>query len=145
MATAVPQSYASHRRYVPLFHFVALSLLMINLVYWVYALVRYRTGLQIDGILVAIALILVAFFARTFALGVQDRVIHLEERLRLARLCPDLGPRLDDFSTAQLIALRFAGDAELPALAHRVLDEKIDDREAIKKQVQSWRADDLRI
>jgi hypothetical protein len=144
MAAAVPQSYANHRRFVPPFHFVAFGLLLVNLLYWVYALVRYRTGLQIDGIVVAVALILLFFYIRVFPLTVQDRVIRLEERLRLARLCPDLAPRLDEITADQLIALRFAGDAELPALTRRVLDERITDREAIKKQIQSWRADELR-
>jgi hypothetical protein len=144
MAATVPQSYANHRRFVPPFHFVAFGLLLVNLIYWVYALARYRTGLQVDGIVVAIALILLFFYIRIFPLTVQDRLIRLEERLRLARLCPDLGSRVDELTTGQLIALRFASDAELPALARRVLDEEIADREAIKKQVQSWRADDLR-
>lgn len=144
MAAAVPQSYANHRRYVPAYHFVAFGLLLLNLVYWVYALWRYRTGLQIDGLLLAVALLILFFYTRVFAMTVQDRVIRLEERLRLARLCPDLGPRVDELTPDQLIGLRFASDAELPALTRRVLDEKIADREAIKKQVQSWRADELR-
>jgi hypothetical protein len=144
MAATVPQSYANHRRYVPPFHFVALSLLLLNLFYWIYALIRYRTGLQVDGLVLAVAVVLVAYYARVFALSVQDRVIRLEERLRLARLCPDLSSRLDELTGGQLIALRFASDAELPGLTRRVLDEKMTDREAIKKQIQSWRPDNLR-
>jgi hypothetical protein len=144
MATALPQTYANHRRYVVGFHVVAFGLLLLNLVYWVYALVRYRTGLQIDGIVLAIALLILFFYIRIFPLTIQDRVIRLEERLRLARLAPDLTARADELTAGQCIALRFASDAELPALARRVLDEKIEDREAIKKQIQSWRADDLR-
>lgn len=144
MAAAAPQSYASHRRYVPLYHFVALSLLLLNLIYWIYALIRYRTGLQVDGLVLAVGVGLVAYYARVFALSVQDRLIGLEERLRLARLCPDLGSRLDELTAGQLIALRFASDGELPALTRRVLDEKMTDREAIKKQIQTWRPDDLR-
>jgi len=140
---AVPQSYANHRRYVPLFHFVTSGLLLLNLVYWVYALIRYRTGLQVDGIVVAIALLLLFFYVRNFPLAVKDRLIRLEERLRVARLCPDLAPRVDDFTAGQLIGLRFASDAELPALARRALAEKLG-REAIKKQVQTWRPDEMR-
>jgi hypothetical protein len=140
---AVPQSYANHRRYVPLFHFVTSGLLLLNLVYWVYALIRYRTGLQVDGIVVAIALLLLFFYVRNFPLAVQDRLIRLEERLRVARLCPDLAPRVDDFTAGQLIGLRFASDAELPVLARRALAEKLG-REAIKKQVQTWRPDEMR-
>ncbi len=144
MAATLPQGYANHRRFVPAFHFVASGLLLLNLLYWVYALVRYRTGLQIDGIVVAIALLLLFFYIRTFPLAVQDRVIRLEERLRVVRLAPDLAARADELTAAQCIGLRFASDAELPALARRVLDEGITDREAIKKQIQTWRADDLR-
>jgi hypothetical protein len=82
------------------------------------------------------------FFARLFALAVQDRVIRLEERLRLERLLPpDLQPRIQDFATAQLVALRFASDAELPALARKVLAENITDRKVIKRMIQNWRPD----
>jgi len=144
MAAALPQSYANHRRYVVGFHVVTFGLLLLNLLYWVRAIYRYRTGLQIDGLVVAVALLLLFYYVRIFPLAVQDRVIRLEERLRLARLAPDLAARADELTAGQCIALRFASDAELPALARRVLDERIADREAIKKQIQSWRADDLR-
>jgi hypothetical protein len=90
--------------------------------------------------------ILVGFlFARLFALSVQDRVIRMEERQRCERLLPgDLQVRIVEFEPGQLVALRFASDAELPALARKVLDEKLKDRKAIKRLVKSWRADYLR-
>lgn len=144
MADALPQSYANHRRYVAGFHIVTFGLLVINLLYWLRALYRYRTGLQIDGLVVAVALLLLFYYVRVFPLTVQNRVIRLEERLRLARLAPDLASRADELTVDQCIALRFASDAELAALARRVLDERLADRDAIKKQVQSWRADELR-
>jgi len=76
---------------------------------------------------------------------VQDRVIRLEERLRCERLLPaDLKPRIAEFTVSQLVALRFASDAELPALARKVLDEKISERKPIKQLVKNWRADYLR-
>ena len=79
------------------------------------------------GVLMALALFVLAFFARVFALTVQDRVIRLEMRLRLAEILPaDLRPRIPEFTVGQLVSLRFAGDAELPALARKVLDEKIE-------------------
>jgi hypothetical protein len=59
-------------------------------------------------------------------------------------LPPDLLPRIPEFEVAQLIALRFASDAELPGLARKVLDEKMTDRKAIKKMVKDWQPDLLR-
>jgi hypothetical protein len=79
------------------------------------------------------------------ALTVQDRVIRLEMRLRLAELLPaEMQPRIPEFTVAQLVSLRFASDAELPALAKKVLDEKINDRKAIKKMIKNWQPDELR-
>jgi Family of unknown function (DUF6526) len=94
----------------------------------------------------ALALLVLAFLARIFALGVQDRVIRLEERLRYQQLLPDdLNPRINEFTINQLVALRFASDAELPALARKVLDGNMTDRKTIKQMVQNWRADYQRI
>jgi hypothetical protein len=98
------------------------------------------------SILVPIALLLLAFLARLFALGVQDRVIRLEERMRYERLLPeDLKPRIGEFTINQLVSLRFASDAELPALARKVLDGKMNERKVIKQMVQNWRADYQRV
>jgi hypothetical protein len=98
------------------------------------------------SILVSVALLLLALLARLFALGVQDRVIRLEERMRYERLLPhDLSPRINEFTINQLASLRFASDAELPALARKVLDGKMNERKVIKQMVQNWRADYQRI
>ena len=97
------------------------------------------------SLLSAIALVMVALYARVFALGAQDRVIRLEERLRLAGLAPDLAPRLHELRVNQVCALRFASDAEAPALARKVLNEKLDDRKAIKKMIQTWKPDHVRV
>ena len=76
---------------------------------------------------------------------VQDRVIRLEERLRLAQLLPpDLAPRIHELGAGQLLALRFAGDEEIPDLTRKVLDEKIRGREEIKKLIRHWRPDRMR-
>ncbi len=96
-------------------------------------------------VLVAAALLTLAFVARIFALTVQDRIIRLEMNLRLARLLPaDLHSRLGDFSIAQLVSLRFASDDELPTLARQVLEEKLEDRKTIKRRIKSWQGDFLR-
>ena len=146
MAEQTLQAFKSHAKNVPLFHFVALPILLLNVIW---SLVRAATDFSADtaiGIVVAFALLIVAFFARVFALGAQDRVIRLEERLRMQHLLPDdLKPRINDFTTNQMIALRFASDAELPDLARKVLDENIGERKAIKQLIKTWRADYQRL
>ena len=146
MAEQTLQTFKSHTKNVPLFHFVALPILLLNVIW---SLVRAATDFSADtaiGIVVAFALLIVAFFARVFALGAQDRVIRLEERLRMQHLLPDdLKPRINDFTTNQMIALRFASDAELPDLARKVLDENIGERKAVKQLIKTWRADYQRL
>jgi hypothetical protein len=144
------QSYASHRRFVPLYHFVAFGILTINLIWALFRLVRGLPDVpffdRLLGAAVAFALLLVCFYARVFALRAQDRVIRLEEILRMERLLPaDLRPRINELRTSQLIGLRFAGDEELLELTRTVLDKDIRDREEIKKLVRSWRADHARM
>jgi hypothetical protein len=96
-------------------------------------------------VLISAALIALFVNGRNSTLAVQNRLIRLEMRLRLAGLLPaDLQPRISEFTVDQLIALRFASDAELPALARKVLDEKMNDRKVIKQLVKDWQADWLR-
>jgi hypothetical protein len=146
MESHTGQDYAHHRRYVPLYHFVTAALLLINLIY---AVVRLIGGLSIErGIaaLTAVALIFVYLYCRAFATGVQDRVIRLEERLRLERLLPhDMHARIPELTVAQLVALRFASDSEVASLAQKVLDEGIGNAEEIKKLIREWRPDYCRI
>jgi hypothetical protein len=96
-------------------------------------------------VLVSAALLVGFVAARTMALAVQDRVIRLEERLRYERVLPaELLSRSGDLDVGQIVALRFASDAELAALLQRVLDEKLTKRKAIKQLVKNWRPDYLR-
>ena len=149
------QNLSNHAKFVPVFHFFLLPALLLNLIWavrWFFPLqVNTMFGFQVFmghlvNLMVAIVLIVMAFLARTFALGVQDRVIRLEERIRYERLLPeDLKPRIGEFTINQLVALRFACDAELPALARKVLDAKISERKAIKQMVQNWRLDYQRV
>ena len=140
------QNFANHTKFFPPFHFFLLPVLLINLgvqLHWMKVFWFSYTG--IFGVLMALALIVGVLTARMFALSVQDRVIRLEERLRYQRLLPaDLQPRIEEFTVAQLVSLRFASDAELPALARKVLDEKLQERKAIKKLVKNWKPDYLR-
>ena len=144
------QTFATHRRFVPAFHFVTVGILVINIIWQLFRLLRPLPGVPFfDSLLnvaVAIALGLLAWYARTFPLRAQDRIIRLEERLRLERLLPaDLKSRISELRTGQLIALRFAGDEELPELIRTVLDKGIRRQDEIKKLVRSWRADHLRM
>jgi hypothetical protein len=139
------QSFKNHAKWVPAYHFFVGPVLMINVVN---SIIRAYHSFNYDhafGILVAIALLLLSFQARLFALKVQDRVIRLEMRLRLRELLPaDLQPRINDFRPGQLVALRFASDAELPTLARKVLDENLTDQKSIKQLIQNWQPDYLR-
>jgi len=144
MADSIAQSYANHRRYVPGFHFVTTALLLVYLFWALYEVIFHFSADHLLTLLSAVILGLLFFYIREFPLAVQNRVIRLEERLRLERLCPELKGRIAELGTSQLIALRFASDAELPALTRRVLDEHIHDQNVIKKQIQSWRPDHLR-
>jgi hypothetical protein len=140
------QNFANHAKTVPAFHFFVLPVLLLNIGWSVY---RWKTSLwSLDGaiwVLTSVALLMGFLLARMFALSVQDRVIRLEERLRCERLLPqDLRGRIVEFEPGQLVSLRFANDAELPALARKVLEEKIKDRKAIKQLIKNWRPDYLR-
>jgi hypothetical protein len=147
MADQGTQSFQTHRKLVPGFHFVVLGILTVNLLWSLYRL--FTGGLplfdRIMAVLVAFALALLAYYARTFPLAAQDRIIRLEERLRLTELLPaDLRPRIGELSRGQLIALRFAGDAEVAELTRKVLTENIRNQNDIKKLIRDWRPDHFR-
>jgi hypothetical protein len=145
MADPVPQTFANHTRFDPFFHFFVLPVFAITLIWAIVHLVR-RPGLHSAWMLVfMIAAVVAIFKIRLYALKVQDRVIRIEERMRLERLLGEsLRPRIGEFTESQLIALRFASDAELPALAARALSEKLS-RAEIKKSIQQWRPDYWRV
>ncbi len=143
---AAPQSYQNHTRFVPFYHFVALPILLGNVGMTGYQLVRAPGMITGWSLLMAIALFLAALYGRVFALAAQDRLIRLEERLRLRELLPaELRGRVNDFTGAQLIAMRFASDGELAELAATVLRDNVVQRAAIKKMVKQWRADEFRV
>ena len=139
------QSFEHHARYVPPYHVGVFGVLVINLVWSLYQLFKAFSWPTALTTLMALALIGMFFYMRIFALTVQDRVIRLEMRLRLERLlATDLKGRIQDLTLDQLVALRFAGDEELPALAREVLEKNITDRKEIKRRVKNWQADHLR-
>jgi hypothetical protein len=143
---AEPQSYANHAKTVPLFHYVLFPILGINFLLAVYGLWQAPGLTTVWNLVMAFAFILTALFARVFALKAQDRVIRLEERLRMrALLPPDTQSRIEEFTPDQLVALRFASDGELPVLAATVLAQNLQKRADIKKLIRNWRADHCRV
>jgi uncharacterized protein DUF6526 len=140
------QNLANHTRFVPPFHFFVLPVLLGNFLYSLYA--WYKIGWSLGGLWRAIVAFAIAYgfvLVRVMSLTVQNRVIRLEETLRYERLLPpDLKARIAEFTIGQIVSLRFASDAELPALARKVLDDKMEQRNAIKQLVKTWRADYLR-
>ena len=152
MAEKVPQTFANHTRFDPAFHFFAAPVLLLGLLL---ALVHFFAHIT-EGdfrdhfhafllIVLAAALLTLAFKSRAYSLKVQDRVIRLEERLRLAMLLPEpLRGRIPELTEEQLVGLRFASDAEIPKLVERTLKEKLS-RKDIKKAIQNWRPDYWRV
>ena len=140
-----PQTFKNHVRFVPVFHFFVLPVFAVNVVWSIVRCVQHFSFGSVMGVLLALAFALAAVSLRLMVLTVQDRLIRLEMRLRMQQVLPaDLRGRIGEFTLAQLVALRFASDAELPGLARRVLDENLTERRAIKKMIQSWVPDYLR-
>ena len=143
---AAEQSYANHVRKIPPLYWAASAAIAADILWTLWLLVRMPSVGTAVGFATAVALGLTIYYARVNALTVQNRVIRLEERLRLERLLPEeLRPRIAELSVRQLVALRFASDAELPDLARQALDGPIADPDEIKRKVRSWRADWLRV
>ena len=145
MPESAPQNFSNHTRYDPLYHFFILPVFFLLLLASIVHLIM-RPGLHSAVlVVVASAVAVIVYKLRTYTLKVQDRVIRLEERLRLATLLdPALRPRIAEFTVSQLVALRFASDVELPALAARALNEKLRAAD-IKKSIQTWRPDNWRV
>ena len=140
------QNYKNHARLFPPFHFFVLPILLLNVLNSVrLAWVDPTLGTGF-ALLVAVALLMTALFARVFALKAQDRVIRLEMRLRMREvLPPDLQGRITELTPEHLIGLRFAGDAELPELVRQALGGTLTTTKGIKQAVKDWQADHLRV
>jgi Family of unknown function (DUF6526) len=145
---AAPQNYSNHTRFDPFMHFFVFPVLMVNFGVAIYIAIHFRHEYPYLGhwsIIVALALLVLAVKSRINDLKLQDRIIRLEERLRLARLCPaEDVPHINDLTIRQLIALRFASDEEVAALAHRALTQELENK-AIKQAVTNWRGDYYRV
>jgi Family of unknown function (DUF6526) len=145
MADAAPQNLSTHVRWDPLFHFFMSPVLIAAACATLVQLFRHpawHTGWQF---IVAVALVVMAFKTRLYALKVQTRLIRLEERLRLSSLLAEpLRSRIGELTENQLVALRFASDAEIPALVGETLTKNLSNAE-IKKAIKNWRADEFRV
>jgi Family of unknown function (DUF6526) len=140
-----PQTFANHAKFDPLFHFFTVPVMMITVITMVVHLFRFPSLFNGWLVVVWIAVGVATFRIRMYALRVQDRVIRLEERVRMMALLQEpLRSRMGELTDAQFIALRFACDAELPALVQRALQEHLE-RKEIKKAIVNWRPDYSRI
>jgi len=145
MAEKKPQTFANHTRRDPLFHFVALPIfagaVIVGIVHFISRPSLHTGAFFVLSVAAAIAVLKI----RLYSLKVQDRVIRLEERLRLSSLLSEpLRSRIPELTESQLVALRFASDAEVPKLAERAIAEKLSSAD-IKKAIQNWRPDYWRV
>ena len=140
-----PQTYKNHARFFPLFHFFVAPVLIINFLNAIRHLYNRQARDTVWEVILAAALVGLALAARLMALKVQDRVIRMEMRLRMNQILPaDLCARGQQLTPQQLVALRFASDAELADLVREVLDGKLTTQKAIKQRVRQWNGDYLR-
>jgi len=146
MAEKLPQTYANHTRMHPPFHFFLMPATLLLLILTIVNVVRHSGALEawillLIGVMAPVAVLLI----RINPLRVQDRLIRLEEQQRfLALLPPQLKSRLGDLTEAQIVALRFASDSELPGLVEKTLSSKMAGKD-IKKAIVTWRADTFRV
>ena len=151
MADRPQQNYANHRKFVPGYHFLTFTVVLVNLIWAIWKLGRglfsdaYAVNFDLVlGVLMAFAFLAMTLYLRLFPLTVQDRVIRLEMRERLGQLLPeDLQDRVRELKRGQLVGLRFVGDSELEALVRETLDKNLTGEE-IKKKIKVWRPDHFR-
>jgi hypothetical protein len=146
MAEKAPQTYANHARFHPPFHFFLAPGSIVLLILTIVNVVRHYQRLDAwTLLLMGLLFFLAVFLLRSNPLRAQDRIIRLEERLRLqALLSAELASRINDLTESQLIALRFASDNEVPGLVAKALAEKMQSKD-IKKAIVTWRADNFRV
>jgi hypothetical protein len=146
MAEKIPQTYSNHVRLHPPFHFFLMPATLLLIILAIVNVVRHYDGLE-AWILLLIALIapVAVLLIRINPLRVQDRLIRMEERERCAALLPQaLKSRVGELTESQIVALRFASDAELPGLVEKALSSKMAAAD-IKKTIVNWRADTFRV
>jgi len=145
MSDDAVQSYANHARWLPPWHFFVVPVLLANVIIRIVELVRTPGLPSAWEAIVAVALLTGLVCARWMPLRVQDRVVCLEETLRLERLLPGRSQDVERLSRGQLIGIRFASDAEVPHLVERILGGELASRNDVKRAVQHWRPDHGRV
>jgi hypothetical protein len=144
------QNFKNHARFVPLYHFITSTLIVVMLVGSGMGLFHAcidctnHAGLHSAMLFFGISLVLLFlwWFCRSFALKAQDRAIRSEENLRHFIAT---GKTLDSrLRMGQIVALRFAGDDEFVALAKQAADENLSGKQ-IKMAIKNWRADNNRV
>jgi hypothetical protein len=145
MSEKRPQTAANHAKIDPFFHFFLAPVLIGCFVASIVFLFHGVNALHIWIAVFSLTAVLLCFKTRIYSLKVQDRVIRLEERLRLSALLTEpWRARIPELSEAQLIALRFAADEEVPSLVEKIIRENLDPK-AIKKAINNWRPDYWRV
>jgi hypothetical protein len=139
------QTLSNHAKSDPPFHFVLVPIALLNVLYTLYHVVREFSLGTVWSFVFAFGFVVAVGRIRAYATKSQDRVIRLEERIRLSQVLPEpLRARIGELTTEQLVGLRFAPDSELAGLAKRALEEKLS-RKAIKESIKEWRPDYARI
>jgi hypothetical protein len=139
------QSFRAHRRFLPPYHFFVAPVLAINGIVQLVRLVGSPSLAQAWAATVAIAIFVLGLMARAMSLTVQNRLVRLEERLRLQSLMPGEQDTVAALRLRHLIGLRFASDEEAPALARRCAAGELDTSGDVKRAVKQWRPDHLRV
>jgi hypothetical protein len=140
------QSYENHAKMVPMYHYVGFGLIAVPVLWRLYVTATDFSVSALMSLLFGVGVLVTFFFARVFPLGVQDRVIRLEERARLERLMgADRRDAIEALDTELLIGLRYADDGEVVELFNAIVAEGITNRDEVKKRVKTWRADHQRI
>ena len=145
MSDSAPQSFKSHARFDPPYHFVTAAVLAVNLFIVLCFTWKYHNLFTFWMCILSIAIWIPLIKLRSYPLKVQDRVIRLEERLRLQALAPaEWHAQIYRLTEDQLIALRFASDDEVVELAKQALEHNLD-RKQIKERIKVWRPDYYRV
>jgi hypothetical protein len=145
MSESVPQNLKNHARLDPPFHVVLFLVLVVNLVVSIVYVVHHPCFYSVWLVVLSLAVFILVLRVRQYPLKVQDRVIRLEERLRLQALAPEeWHAQIYRLTEDQLIGLRFAADDEVVELAKQALEHNLN-RKQIKERIKDWRADTWRV
>ena len=145
MSKHKPQTVKNHARYDPLYHFFLAPIALANLIVSIVYMIRHPHFSTVWLFVLSAAAYVLLFKLRVYPLKVQDRIIRLEERLRLQALAPaEWHSQIYRLNEAQLIGLRFAADDQVVELAKQALEQNLG-RKQIKERIRDWRPDDWRV